>query len=90
MDIGALRLVVLGRDKNREVNKAAGNDDTGYLQPGKSRNRRAWHLSPKIVIIHHSGFNSKLFFCIFIFILNININMKSIKGKSMTQHGNEI
>lgn len=85
MDIGALRLVVLGRDKNREVNKAAGNDDTGYLQPGKSRNRRAWHLSPKIVIIHHSGFNSKLFFCIFIFKM-----LKSIKGKSMTQHGNEI
>lgn len=55
---GALRSVILVRDKTRAVGKATGNYGPGYLQPGKSGDgRRAWRLSSKICC---SGFNSKL------------------------------
>lgn len=56
---GALRSVILVRDKNRAEDRATGNYDPGYLQLGKSGDgRRAWRLSPKICC---SCFNSKLY-----------------------------
>lgn len=59
---GALRSVILVRDKNRAVDKVTGNYGPGYLQLGKSGDgRRAWRLSPKIATICCLGFNSKLY-----------------------------
>lgn len=59
---GTLRSVILVRHENRAVDKATGDYDPGYLELGKSGDRRrAWCLSPKIAIICCSGFNFKLY-----------------------------
>lgn len=53
---------MLVRHENRAVDKATGDYNPGYLELGKSGDRRrAWCLSPKIAIICCSGFNFKLY-----------------------------